>query len=701
MDESALTALLNNELRNAMGYVGRLTQERERALFYYRGEAKGDLSAPEVEGRSSVVSTDLMDTVEWIMPQLMRIFMSGEDVVEFSPKKAEAEESAKLITQYVNYIMQHDNEGFRVLHTCIKDALIEKMGVAKVYWTTEGVERKEEYQGLTQEALAEVMKDEDVELRQATERIDPMTGMPVYDAVFCRKTEEGRVKIDPVPPEEFLFARDSKSTQHSRFMAHRVQKTISDLRQAGYDEKKLENLGSDEGAIDLTGERVQRALQDDENAWANRYREASQDPASRIVWVNECYIKVDYDGDGIVEWRKVVKAGNVVLENEEIDEPPFVVFTPLLMSHRMIGLGMYDLVGDLQRIKTALLRQVLDNAYLINNGRYLALNDRVNLDDLLTVRPGGIVRVDQMDAVQPLPVNPIGNNALPLLEYVDELRQNRTGVTAHTQGIDGDALNKTATGMQILQDASQARIELIARTMAETAVKQLFRLVFMLVCKHQKTSRMMRVNGKYIPVNPREWVNEYDMTINVGLGMGNKQGQQQSLMQLLTIQKDALAAQLIPPNKVLATARRLTEAMGYKNVDQFWPTDQEAQQMMQQQQQKPPQDPILIQQQIDAHKQQTAQAIETFKAQQQSQLQQQKAQLDQAAEAARLQQEKQLAMLEIEKKAAVTMRVEAMKAAVEIVKSASLGQIQDVQQQAAEVARLTEEIDATANKLAQ
>ena len=162
MDESSLSSLLDGELRNAMGFVGQLAKDRETALYYYRGDAKGDLTAPEVEGRSSVVSTDLMDTVEWIMPQLMRIFMSGEDVVEFAPRRADSEQSAKLITQYVNYIMQHDNQGFRVLHTAIKDCLIEKMGVVKIYWTEEETEAKEEYFGLTQEALAELTKDDDL-----------------------------------------------------------------------------------------------------------------------------------------------------------------------------------------------------------------------------------------------------------------------------------------------------------------------------------------------------------------------------------------------------------------------------------------------------------------------------------------------------------------------------------------------------------
>ncbi len=587
MTESELKAVLAAEIDDSLGHLaGELSEQRRKALRYYLGEPFGN----EVDGRSRVVSTDVADVIEWILPSLLKIFTAGDDVVRFEPTGPEDEEVARQATEYVNWIFQRDNGGFLVLYAMFKDALLQKNGFAKVWWEEAETSRRETYRGKTLEEMQLVLADPDVEpvehgsYRPAVPGIGPAGGpvdstLELHDFVVRRRQATGSVRVMPVPPEEFLISRRARSIEDAAFVAHRLRKTVSELKEMGYDGDVIDRL-SGAGDDDLTGEARERSMFEDEGdqpfaAGANR--------AMREIWITECYVRVDWDGDGIAERRKVTVGGSgqEILDNEPWDGPvPFVSVTPILMPHRFFGLSVADLVMDLQLIKSTILRQILDNLYLSNNGRHI-ISDQVNLDDMLTARPGGLVRLKNgalpaQGHVLPLDTPLVAAQAFPMLEYIDGIRENRTGVTRYNQGLHADTLNKTASGITQIMSAAQQRIELIARVFAETGIKDLFRKVLELVGRHQHAPRIVRLRNRWVPMDPRSWSTGMDVSINVGLGTGNKDQMLVHLQNLLGIQVQAVRFQggvdgpLVTLENLYNTLAKLVENAGLKSADPYF-----------------------------------------------------------------------------------------------------------------------------------
>ena len=348
----------------------------------------------------------------------------------------------------------------------------------------------------------------------------------------------------------------------------------------GYDRDLIDRLPGAEDD-DPTGEQHERSAFDDEQG--DRTLADGPNRAMREVWITECYVKADWDGDGIAERRKVTVAGSgpEILDNEPWDGPvPFISVTPILMPHRFFGLSIADLVMDLQLIKSTILRQILDNLYLSNTGRHI-ISDQVNLDDMLTSRPGGIVRLKNgampgQGHILPLDTPLVASQAFPMLEYIDGVRENRTGVTRYNQGLDADTLNKTATGINQIMSAAQQRIELIARVFAETGVKDLFRKILELVNRNQNAPRIIRLRNRWVPMDPREWSTQMDVSINVGLGTGNKDQMLLHLQNLLSIQVQAIRMQggidgpLVTLENVYNTLAKLVENAGLKSADPYF-----------------------------------------------------------------------------------------------------------------------------------
>ena len=444
LNEDELKALVGMELRQSLGYTSsRLSNARQKAEYYYLGLPIGDLSPPEIEGRSSVVSTDVRDTIESMLPQLMVTFCGSDTVAEFEPQRPDDEEKARIATEYVNYLFFKKNNGHKIAYTWTKDALLQKNGIVKVWWDTRHEEKREEYRALSDVELAQLLDDEEIEVveqdaypdeedakqrekaigqlsqqlmqaQQAAQQgnaqalqasiqmqaqMDAMSQQPpkmLFDVVCKRVRTEGKVCIENVPPEEFLISRNAKSIQEAKFVGHRVQRTISELKSMGY--KNVDRISSEDFGQGSNMERIQRLSWNDENAYMTDEINTA-DESQRLVWVVEAYLRCDYDGDGIAELRKVTMAGNTLLDNEEIDVTPFVSITPVPLPHVFFGLSIADLAFESQKTKTALLRANLDNLYLNVNGRYFAVENQVNLDDLLTSRPGGVVRIKQPGAV--------------------------------------------------------------------------------------------------------------------------------------------------------------------------------------------------------------------------------------------------------------------------------------------------------------
>lgn len=633
MDESRLKQIIQAEIHSATGSLlgsdggGDLADRRREAMEFYLSEPFGN----EVEGRSQAIDSVVHDTVEAALPPLLEIFSSSDEVVRFEPAKPSDEEHAKQATDYINYILNEDNDSFQLFYSWFKDALLQKNGIIKAWWEVNDKVERETMTGLTLDQVSTLLYDEN---GQPLENIEPIeksldeeTGL--IDITILRSPDQnGRVKIVGVPPEEFLIARRAVHEEEAPFLAHRDKKTISELIEAGFDPEVLERIPSyDE--MEYNEERLARFEADDE--WPI---DANQmDPAMRSVWVYECYIKTDFDGDGVTELRMVTVAGPgyEILDNQPVDDIPFVSITPIPMPHKFFGMSLADETMDLQLIKSTILRQLLDNMYGVNNGR-VAVNERVELDDLLVNRPDGVVRVEGDgpigDSLQPLQTVAIGNFAFPLLEYMDGVKENRTGITRYNQGMDADSLNKTATGIDRIMSASQKRQQLIARIFAETGVKPLMKKVLRLVVKNQDKARMVRLRDEWVPMDPRVWNVGMDVKINVGLGHGTKEQEMAALTASAEMDAGIIALQggangpLITYEQIYNAKRRFLEAAGMRNVESYVkdPKDSEGEE-------KPP-DPATIEAQMKAQAEQQKMQMEAEKLKQEDRHHQEEMELE-------------------------------------------------------------------------
>ena len=593
ISDTELRSIISGEINNALGFMGgSLSSQRKKSLEYYLGEKLGT----EIDGRSQVISTDVADTVETILPNLLRIFTASNNVVRCEPVKAEDVALADQATNYINYVFNKDNSGFSILYTWFKDALLEKNGIVKVFWDeSQKVEYETyknlsdtDYQLLLNDDSIEVVDEEEFEDEKAKEQMQQVQAlaeaqgeaieMPspkIHNCKIKRTHKFGRVKIENVPPEEFLIAKSAKTIEDANFVAHKVYKTRSELIEIGFDKEVVEQLPSSQNILH-NSERLTRFSDIDKSPFNH-----ATDKSTEQVEIYECYLRMDYDGDGIAELRKVCVGGSGtsdILENTEVDSMPFCSLTPIPMPHRFYGRSVSELVEDIQLVKSTVMRQLLDNMYLTNNNRVAIMDGMVNLDDLLTSRPGGVVRTKQppSQVMMPMQSQTISQQAFPLLEYLDTVRETRTGVTRYAQGLDADSLNKTATGINTLMTQTQMRMELIARIFSETGVKELFRKLFELTVKYQDKERIVQLNNQFVPVRPTEWKDRYNITIVVGLGSGSKDQQLVILNNILERQLQAFKLQggqeypMVSLKNIYNTLSKVIENAGLKNVENYF-----------------------------------------------------------------------------------------------------------------------------------
>lgn len=637
MDDNKLKGILDSEIENSIGFVEtETTDDRSKAIKYYNREPYGN----EVEGRSSIVTGEVAEVVDGALPQLLRIFTQSDELVRFDPKFPGDEDAAKQATEYCNLVFFQDNDGVILMHDWFKDALLQKNGIVKYWWEDSEDPIKETYKDLNAEELTMLFADNEMELVSqdmneiSPESLDPVSGMLIpatysYDVVIKKKKEAGRVKVQNVPPEEFLISKRDKNIRTARFVAHRVMMTRSDLVAAGYPKDVVDDLPS---YSDLTysPERIARY---DRGEMPDEAQ--SLDFSMQEIEVFECYIRTDLDDDGMAELVKVTYAGmTTVLDKEEVDHIPFASVCPIPMPHKFFGQSLADRAMDIQLIKSTITRQILDNLYLTNLPRMTAIDGQVNMDDLLTVAPNGIVRMKTPGAVQALTVPPTAAQSFPMLDYMDNVLQKRSGVTQTSQGLDPNILqNTTATAIAAMQQAGSGRIEMIARIFADTGVKDLFTGIFHLLCKYQDKARVVRMRGKYVSIDPREWKNNYDVSISVGLGTGNKDQQMAMAAMVLQKQEQILSTQgfanpLVTVGQYRNTLGKFIEAAGYKDSNEFFkeiPPELDAQLSQPQPQQQPPLDPA-----VQAYMAQTQAQIQGDQAKLQAQIQadQVKAQAD-------------------------------------------------------------------------
>ncbi len=557
--ESKLIAAI--ERAEKLADDGDVAEARAEALAYYQGDPFGN----EVEGRSQVVSRDVSDTIEWIKPALAKIFLSGDEVVQFNPTGPEDEKAAEQETDYINHIITQKNNGFLIFMMWFHDALLQKNGYVKAYWEEKTEVEEESYAGLSEDEALLLLEDQELEVVGHEETADAMG--TTHTVRVKQKRTYGCVKVDNVPPENVKVSANSRSVGLScaDFVEQVEMKTISDLREEGFDVD--DDISDNSGDLDEDYEADLR----DENDIARRDDEGA-DPSMRRVRVREVWIRMDYDDDGIAELRHVIVVGSTVLLNGTANFIPMACLSPSPQPHVHYGVSVAEMVMDLQAIKSYLLRAAIDNQALANNGRYAIDEKAVDLDDMLDSRPGGVVRVkgNPANSIFPL-VHPTNGQApLMLMEYVDTVKENRTGVTRYNQGIDANSLNKTAQGINQIMTAAQQRTELIARFLAETGVKELFLIVHALSLKHGRKAELVRLRNQWVQVDPRQWKKRVDMTVSVGLGTGSRDMQTQYLMQILGLQQQAMAIGIASPPKIYNAAAKLTQNLGFKDPNLFW-----------------------------------------------------------------------------------------------------------------------------------
>jgi hypothetical protein len=682
LSEDELKALIDGELRQSVGYFGgRLANSRQKALQYFEALPVGDLAPPEVEGRSRVVVPVVRTITLSVLASLMEKFASGENIVECEARRPEDEESAKIATEYLNNLFIKQNQGHRVLETAILDSLISKTGTVKVWFDTRVIESKEDYRGLTDVELAEILDDEEVEaithdqypdeeaaeqkakileniqaqLAQAQQSTDPQaiqalqqhlmqaSQMPVpnlHDISVKRSKKGGRIQIESVPPEELMVSRKMKSLDPDRepqfFVAHRVIRSASELQSMGV--KDVDQITSDDNQNMWSMERVERLTWDDDMAYLTQTETPSYDESQRAIVLTECYLKCDYDGDGISELRCVIKAGNTIISNEEVDAVPFAILRPIHMPHRFFGLSYADLAMESQRVETVLWRNILDNRALSTNKRYWVVEGQVNLDDALTSRPGSLIRVRTPQAIGELGDGGGDiSNAGEIMSLTRQQTEDSTGWSLTAQVADDpNSINLTATAANLASNKANQRTDMVARNIAE-GVKDIFKLMLKLVCQHQDKIENIKLGGRWMSIDPRTWKNQFDLNLAVGLGTGSKD-QQVNGMQLMMQHMGAQIQSGMPtvtPQNVYNASKKLAEALGYKNSDAFFTDPSKAPQ-----QQKP--DPemmkIQVQQQMEGQKLQAQMQLEREKAQ----IEVQKIMQEQQAQAAEREKELQL-----------------------------------------------------------
>jgi hypothetical protein len=537
LDDAKILNYVSQELSQASGgYGDSIEAEREAALGTYLGQPMGN----EVAGRSSIVSTDVADAIEWIMPEIIKAFTQNNEVVVFDAEFDGDEDQAELESHFVYDILMKQNNGFLVLHQAVKDALMQKNGFVKVTYEENYVDQFSSYTGLTEVEYNILISEPGVDIISSeTEIID---NIPIFSCKINKKKNKSKICVVAVPPEEFRVnaMHNSIDLSGARFTAHVTTKTRSDLISEGFDEDIINSIAADK--IPLNDK--YRFSMEGESTFSD---EGSLDPSLEQIEVSECYMRMDIDEDGIAELVKVICVGGTeqvpeyVLSVEEIDSIPFISFTAILMSHKLMGLSIYDRLKQIQEQKTTLWRNLFDNMYLQNNQRTIVVENQVNLDDLLISRPGGIIRVKNKDAVIPYVTPALPSDSYKMMDYLDQVRAGRSGVSPEgpvQENMIGDRVG--SEGIEKMLSQKEELVGLMIRVIAETAIKPLCYMIRELAIKHQDVVSEYRFRGNWVKVNPAKWQDRSRTTVRVGTGSGNRKEQLNAISFILQFQEKIL-----------------------------------------------------------------------------------------------------------------------------------------------------------------
>jgi hypothetical protein len=587
VDMEHLAGVIKSEMDDAKDFIHQVGAERAESTEYYLGNEPAGNSSMQ----SEYVSTDVRDSVLFMLPSIMRTFFGTKKIVEFVPHGPEDIAIAEQQTNYVNYIIQEKNPGFQVLYSAFKDALVRKTGFVKVFWDDSISATTHEFTGLDPQSYQALTLDPNVEIVKETvtmetiTQIDPMTGeqftqeIPAtYDLTIRRIKSKDQVCIESVPPEEVLISRNARDLETASYVAHRMIKSVSDLVAMGYDEEEIEQHATQtSSAIDPESyeEVVAR------NPFDNMVYPDRNDSGAKDVLYVEHYLFYDFDDDGIDERIRVCTVGDGVhvLNVEQWDDLPIAMFCPDPEPHTAIGSCPADYLKPIQAAKSQIMRDTLDSLGHSIFPRMAVVEGQVNIDDVLNTDIGQPIRVRAPGMVQPFTVPFAGKEAFPVLGYLDDAKENRTGVSKASAGLNADALqSSTSAAVSATMSGAQGRIELICRHFAEGGLKQIFRVTNNLIIKHQNAQDVFRLEGKFIPVDPRYWNNDKDMIVNVAISKSSDEEKYAILSQLAG--KQELIMQTMGPNNPLVslqqysnTLTRMIEIAGFKDAQSFINTE--------------------------------------------------------------------------------------------------------------------------------
>ena len=620
LEDDEIVAILDSNIRQSIGsFDSDLARERKKVTDYYNAA----LPKPAHDGNSRYVSQDVYDTVESMKAALLETFSSGSRIVKFAPQGPEDVQLASVCSAYTDFVLFRQNDGFGLFRSVIHDGLVARAGIAKVFWQESSEEDLQEFEGLSQSELDMVLAEDDVELVESDEDENGL-----INGVVSSPVSTSQVVVEAIPPEEFLIESQAVSLEKANFVAHRTRKTLSELRDMGFDEDILDSIGESHEDVELETDAELLARFDNIGSDRGNSSRGYQDQV-RTIMVYEIYINLDIEGTGIAKLHRILKAGNAILEKEEVDRLPFVVFTPLPIPHAFYGSNFAEKLVATQNARTILTRSILDHAMITNNPRYMVVKGGLtNPRELIDNRVGGLVNVSRVDAISPMPQASLNPFVFQTLQLLDEDKEDNSGVSRLSQGLNKDAIShqNSAAMVEQLATMSQQRQKIIARNFANQFVKPLFHLIYQLVVENEDQQKIIDLSGEYVQVNPSVWESKRDVMVQLHLGYGEQEAESQKhLMMHQMFSQDPILQGMYQPQNAYALVKDVMEKAGIMNVsdyltspDQLPPPQPDPAQEMQMQ---------MAQKQIELQERQTA--VAEAKAQVDAQIAQMKMELEQ------------------------------------------------------------------------
>jgi len=598
LEDTNIVTLIDDCIGRSVGYSdSELSTERSKVIDYYNGT----LPKPIHDGNSKYVSLDVYDAVESLRAALLETFSSGNKTVKFAAQNQDDVLMAQVCTEYTDYVCHRQNDLYNIMSSVIFDGLVARVGVVKVFWQESKDYDYEDFEDLTEDELDMLLAQDDVELVE-----DEEDDLGLHTGTISIEIDTSQVVIENIAPEEFLIESQAKNLNDVNFCAHRTKKTISELRLMGYKESDIDKIG-EHSDVDL--ETDSEVLSRFENIGNGRGFDSDgyQDQV-RTVMVYEAYIMLDVEATGEAELYRVVKAGNVLLEKSKATRRPFVTFCPLPVPHTFYGNNYSSKVIATQNARTVLTRSILDHAMITNNPRYTVLKGALtNPRELIDNRVGGLVNVTRPDAISPMMQAPLNPFIFQTIAMLDEDKEDTTGVSKISQGLNKDALSQqnSAAMVEQLATMSQQRQKIIARNFASQFVKPLFQEVYLLCVENETQDKIVELSGKYVEVNPRAWKDKRDVTIEMHLGYGEQQKEAEKYLNLhAMLSADPNLSVMYQQANQYELAKKIMTMTGIKDVDTYLTNPEELP--------EPQPDPAeemqkqMLQQQMELQERQTA-----------------------------------------------------------------------------------------------